>query len=260
MESDPCVTSCDGEDRQTMALADEERQRSLLAADVDVDKPSGSTAEASQGCDQESFIAKSDFLKDVSDDDFDANDFRLSSLAKAFADHQTIEASESRSCRGAPSTHVRMGVYGNLKAALAFSKTCALDRAMKSNQKTGQRPLNPDTMMNSLFVHAKPEDRQAFKEALPWGSQIYAANGAVTSLEMDDLKVPNNDEKCDSNIDSFTMSRRRCTRLTNEKQWRVMLHQRETRESGKRKKAQNDENRPAKVYKPCKTRVKKQKP
>ena len=194
VESDPCVASCDGEDRQTMALADEERQRSLLAADVDVDKPSGSTAEASQGCDQESFIAKSDFLKDVSDDDFDANDFRLSSLAKAFADHQTIEASESRSCRGAPSTHVRMGVYGNLKAALAFSKTCALDRAMKSNQKTGQRPLNPDTMMNSLFVHAKPEDRQAFKEALPWGSQIYAANGAVASLEMDDLKVPNNHE------------------------------------------------------------------
>ena len=198
-------------------------------------------------------------MKDISNDDFDADDFRFSNLAKAFADHQTIQASENRSYQGMPSTHDRMGIYGNLKVALAFSKTCTLDRAMKGNQKTGQRPFNPDTMINNLFVHMKPEDRQAFKEALPWGSQIYAANGAVASLEMDDLKVPNNDEKCDSNIDSFTMSRRRCTRLTNEKQWRVMLHQRETRESGKRKKAQNDENRPAKVYKPCKTRVKKQK-
>ena len=46
----------------------------------------------------------------------------------------------------------------------------------------------------------QPEDRQSFKEALPRGSQIYAANGAVTSLQMDALKAPNNDDRYHSNI------------------------------------------------------------
>ena len=89
--------------------------------------------------------------------------------------------------------------------------------------------------------------------------------GAITSVEMDSLNVPNNDDKCDSNIDNLTMSRRRCTRLTNEEQWRVILSQKETREarkSVKRKKAQNDEDedKPTKVFKPYKykSRAKKQ--
>ena len=105
-------------------------------------------------------------------------------------------------------------------------------------------------------------DRQTFKEALPRGSQIYSANGAITSVEMDSLNVPNNDDKRDSNIDNLTMSRRRCARLTSEEQWRVILSQKETREarkSVKRKKAQNDEDKPTKVFKPYKKRAKKQK-
>ena len=67
------------------------------------------------------------------------------------------------------------------------------------------------------------EDRQSFKDALQRGSQTYAANGTVTSLEMGALKVPDNDDKHQSNIDNLTMIRRRSSRLTNESQWRVIL-------------------------------------
>ena len=122
-------------------------------------------------------ITKNDFLKEITNDNFDANGFRFRNLAKAFADHQTRELSENRSYPGMPSTHVRMGIYGHLKAALAFSKTCTIDRAMESVKKIGQRPFNPDHLINNLFIHMKREDRQAFKEALPRGSQIYSANG-----------------------------------------------------------------------------------
>ena len=85
---------------------------------------------------------------------------------------------------------------------------------------------------------------------------------AIASVEMDSLNVPNNDDKCDSNIDNLTMSRRRCARLTNEEQWRVILSQKETREarkSVKRKKAQNDEDedKPTKVFKSYENRAKK---
>ena len=212
------------------------------------------------------FITKNNFLKEITNDNFDANGFRFRNLAKAFADHQTRELSENRSYPGMPSTHGRMGIYGHLKAALAFSKTCTIDRAMESVKKIGQRPFNPDHLINNLFIHMKREDRQAFKEALPRGSQVYSANGAITSVEMDSLNVPNNDDKCDSNIDNLPMSRRRCARPTNEEQWRVILSQKETREarkrkSVKRKKAQNDEDedKPTKVFKPYKNRAKKQK-
>ena len=80
---------------------------------------------------------------------------------------------------------------------------------------------------------------------------------AIASVEMDSLNVPNNDDKCDSNINNLTMSRRRCARLTNEEQWRVILSQKETREarkSVKRKKAQNDEDE---VFKSYENRAKK---
>ena len=43
VENYPCVVNCDGEDRQIMVLANEERQRRLLAANILVDKPSSST-------------------------------------------------------------------------------------------------------------------------------------------------------------------------------------------------------------------------
>ena len=82
------------------------------------------------------------------------------------------------------------------------------------------------------------EDRQSFKDALQRGSQIYAANGTVASLEMDALKVPDNEDKHQSNIDNLTMSRRRSSRLTNESQWRVKAKgneiERQTKEGSKR--------------------------
>ena len=195
----------------------------------------------------------------MANEDFDAADFRFSDLSKAFADRQTREATKNRSFPGMTPAHVRMGVYGNLRAALAFSKTCAVDRAINCNKKTGQRPFDPDKMIDNLFVPMQPEDRQSFKDALQRGSQIYAANGAVASLEMDDLKAPDNDDKHESNIDNLTMSRRRSSRLANESQWRVILKQKETRLSAKRKKAQNDESKPAKVFKPYQPKVKKNK-
>ena len=93
-------------------------------------------------------------------------------------------------------------------------------------------------MIDNLFVPMQPEDRQSFKDALQRGSQIYAANGTVTSLEMDALKVPDNDDKHQSNIDNLTMSRRRSSRLTNESQWRVKAKgneiERQTKEGSKR--------------------------
>ena len=136
--------------------------------------------------------------------------------------------------------------------------------------------LFPRSHLSAFLLDAVPSgtstqktaesDRQTFKEALPRGSQIYSANGAITSVEMDSLNVPNNDDKCDSNIDNLPMSRRRCARPTNEEQWRVILSQKETREarkrkSVKRKNAQNDEDedKPTKVFKPYKNRAKKQK-
>ena len=259
VEDYACVVNCDGEDRQIMGLANEERQRKMLAANVFVDKPSSSTTEITQGCDQELFITKNNYLKSITNEDFDATDFRFRNLSKAFADHQTREATKSRSYPGMTPAHVRMGIYGNLRVALAFSKTCTVDRAINCNKKTGQRPFDPDKMIDNLFVPMQAEDRQSFKDALQRGSQIYAANGTVASLEMDALKVPDNEDKHQSNIDNLTMSRRRSSRLTNESQWRVILKQKETRLSAKRKKAQNDENKPAKVFKPYQPKVKKEK-
>ena len=255
----PCVVNIDGEDRQIMVMANEERQRKMLAANVLVDKPSSSTTEITQGCDQDLFITKNNFLKDLDDEILNADDFRFSNLSQAFADHQTFERTKNIHYPGMTPAHVRMGIYGNLRVALAFTKACTVDRAINCNKKTGQRPFDPDKMIDNLFFRMSPEDRQSFKEALPMGSQIYAENGAVTSQQMDDLKVPNNDDRYQSNIDNLTMSRRRCSRLTDESQWRVILNQKETRESAKRKKAQNEENKPAKVFKPYKPKVKKQK-
>jgi hypothetical protein len=255
----PCAVNCDGEDRQIMVLANEKRQRELVAANVIVDKPSSSTTEITQSCDQELFLTKNNFLKDTNDDQILTDDFRFVNLSNAFAEHQTKEANKNRLYKGISSPHVRQGIFGTLRVAIAFSKTCTLDRAVKCNEVTGQRPFDPDKMINNLFVHMENQDRQHFKVAIPEGSKIYATNGSVTSQEMDDLHVPDNDDEFESNIDNLTMSRRRSTRLTVEQQWRVILKQKETRESSKRKKAQKDENRPPKIYRPYKPQAKKQK-
>ena len=65
-------------------------------------------------------------------------------------------------------------------------------------------------------------------------------------------------------IDNLTISRLRSTQLTTESHWRVILNQKRTRDqreyqTKERKKAQNDENKPAKVYKPFKPQAKNQK-
>ena len=80
---------------------------------------------------------------------------------------------------------------------------------------------------------------------------FYSVNGEVTTVvEMNDLGVPNNDEETEMKYkDNLTMCQHCCSRLTNEKQWRVLVAQKDTRVKSKRKKEERDEIN-AKLFKP----------
>jgi hypothetical protein len=256
----PCSVNADGEDRQVMVFANEELQRDLVVQNISVDKPAASTTEITQMMDQETFITYKNFLRDITDDLVDTQSKRFRNVADAFADHQTKMSDKlgKKAYKGMPPSHVRMGIYGQVRVSTAFSKTCTIDRGVQSFATIGQRPFSATQMLDQLFVHVSEEDRFLFIDALENGADYYEQEGCMPNEIMDLLHVPDNDEEIELGPrEGVTMSHRRSTRLTHEKQWRDLLLQSTQREASKRKKAEKEESLEPKIFKPYKPRSKK---
>ena len=126
--------------------------------------------------------------------------------------------------KGMTPSHVRMGIFGQVRVSTAFSKTCTIDRGVQSFATIGQRPFSATQMLDQLF------------DALENGADYYEQEGCMPNEIMDLLMVPDNDEEIELGPrEGVTMSHRRSTRLTNEKQWRDLLPQSTQREASKRK-------------------------
>ena len=255
------AVNADGEDRQIMVLADETRQRRLVAANIIVDKPSSGTTEVVQSADQDPFITKNNHLKSITDADVDTASQRFKNVTAVFAAHQTRMASlyGNKNYSGMSSAHVRMGCYGQMRVSMAFSKALSPSCATNSFAKVGHVPFNPNKMIDNLFVHIKTDDRAAFLSALPDGIAYYHAHGDVPNAKMDEWGVPNNDEEIElANKENVTMCQRRSTRLTHETQWKILIAQRDSRASARIKKADKAQGAP-KIYKPYKPKAPKKK-
>ena len=255
------AVNADGEDRQIMVLADETRQRRLVAANIIVDKPSSGTTEVVQSADQDPFITKNNHLKSITDADVDTASKRFKNVTAVFAAHQTRMASlyGNKNYSGMSSAHVRMGCYGQLRVSMAFSKALSPSCATNSFAKVGHVPFNPNKMIDNLFVHIKTDDRAAFLSALPDGIAYYHAHGEVPNAKMDEWGVPNNDEEIElANKENVTMCQRSSTRLTHETQWKILIAQRDSRASARIKKADKAQGEP-KIYKPYKPKAPKKK-
>jgi hypothetical protein len=237
-----------------MVLADEARQRRLVAANIIVDKPSSGTTEVIQSADQDLFITKNNYLKSITDADVDINSLRFKNVTAVFAAHQTKMASMygNKAYPGMSSAHVRMGCLGQIRVSLAFSKALTPSCATNSFRKVGHVPFDPNKMIDNLFVHVRKEDRADFLKALPAGIAYYRANGDMPKAKMDELGVPDNDEEIElANKENVTMCQRRSTRLTHEKQWKILIAQRDSRASARIKKADKAQGAP-KIFKPYK--------
>jgi len=248
------AVNADGEDRQIMVLADENRQRRLVAANIIVDKPSSGTTENVQSADQDPFITKNNHLASITDADVDIKSLRFKNVSAVFAAHQTKMASlhGNLAYPGMSSAHVRMGCYGQIRVSLAFSKALTPSCVTSSFAKVGHVPFDPKKMLDNLFVHVKKDDRAAFLKALPAGISYYRAYGEVSKTKMDEWGVPDNDEEIElANKENVTMCQRRCTRLTHETQWKVLIAQRDSRASARTKKADKAQG-PPKIFKPYK--------
>jgi hypothetical protein len=256
----PCSVNADGEDRQVMVFANEALQRDLVVQNIVVDKPAAATTEITQMMDQETFITYKNFLHDITDDNVDTQSKRFRNVADVFAHHQTKMSAQlgKKAYKGMTPSHVRMGIYGQIRVSTAFSKTCTIDRGVKSFATIGQRPFSATQMLDQLYVHVSEDERFLFIDALENGADYYEIEGCMPNEIMDLLLVPDNDEEIElGSREGVTMSHRRSTRLTNEKQWRDLLLQSTKREASKRKKEEKEESPEPKLFKPYKPRSKK---
>ena len=198
--------NCDGEDMQIKIFSNPSFQEKLKAQKVIVDKPSASTTEITQACDQELFKTKNNYLKEISDDDVRDDTKRFELVSNIFALHQN-------KYKRMKAEHVRMGIYGLLRLALAWQKTCTPERAVASFKVIGAYPFDPRQVLFQCTAEMTTAEETRILLALEDLTDIYDKNGGLTTSDFDASNIPDNDPKGKAKED-LIMSRQRTKRLT----------------------------------------------
>ena len=221
--------NCDGESSQIDVFATTTIYQEVKEADITVDKPSGSTTEITQACDQELFIEMKKENKKYDDSDVDIDSPEFKCITTILAKHQT------KTKKLMPPAHVRQAAFGLMRVRMAAQNALTGPRARRSFVKIGQWPFDKKKVLQQCTTKLTVDQEAAIFAALPKLTSQYDSFGELVQKNFDDANIFNNDIPGKKLKEDGATNRKRSCRLTHHVQHDQMLAKQPAREVAKEK-------------------------
>jgi hypothetical protein len=177
-----------------------------------VDKPSASTTEITQACDQDIFMEGKKEAAKITDDDVDTQGLSFTTMTAILAAHQT------RISKMMPAPHVRMAAYGVCRVQMASQNAYTPPRTKKCFKRIGQHPFNPKVVLSHCTTKLSSDQEKIILASYPALTIQYDEWGTLTSADYDAKGIANNDKENAKPKEDGATCRMRSVRLTNPKQ------------------------------------------
>ena len=247
--------NCDGESAQIDVFTKPKVYDMIKAANIMVDKPSGSTTEITQACDQLIYKEMKKENKKFDDSDVDINSPEFKCITAILADHQNTVG------KAMSTAHVRQAAFGLVRARMAAQNALTGPRATKSFKDIGQYPFNKEKVIRQCTTKLSAQQEKTIFDALPKLTSQYDAFGELVQKDFDDAKIFNNDIPGKKLKEDSATNRKRSCRLTHHIQHDQMLAKEPVREEAREKRVEAKKRKAEgsvafKPYQPQKKRVK----
>ena len=204
--------NCDGEDTQIDSFSDEEFFKEVTAANIMVDKPSASTTEITQACDQDIFMEGKKEAAKLTDDDIETEGLPFTTMTRILAEHQT------RISKTMPAPHVRMAAFGVCRVQMASQNAYTAPRNKKCFKRIGQYPFNAKVVLSHCTTKLSSAQETVILTSYPALTTQYDEWGTLTAADFDAKGIANNDKENAKPKEDGATCRMRSVRLTNPKQ------------------------------------------
>ena len=245
--------NCDGESSNIDVFAKPAVYQVIKEANIMVDKPSGSTTEITQACDQELYIEMKKENRKIGDSHVDVDSAEFECITDILAKHQ------NKVQKVMSTAHVRQMSYGLIRARMAGQNALTGPRAMKSFSKIGMWPFNKEKVLGQCTTKLTVDQEAAIFAALPKLTSQYDAFGELVQKDFDDANIFNNDILGKKLKEDCATNRKRSCRLTHHIQHEQMMAKEPVREEAKEKRVAAKKRKEAgdvevKPYRPQKKR------
>ena len=257
LEGKLLCTNCDGEDQQIDCFSDDAFFQEVKQANVMTDKPSASTTEITQACDQDIFKEGKKENSKITDEDVDTDGLPFKTVSAIVALHQ------NRVKKVMSPSHVRMACYGICRVQISSQNAYTVPRNKKCFKRIGQWPYNEKVILSHCTKKLSAVQEKAIFAGIPQLTVLYDKWGTLTTEDFNAAGIPNNDKENSKPKEDGATCLMRSVRLTHSHQHDGMAEKapakavrKEKRKQSKTNKEQGlkDGSRVAMPYKPKKAK------